>query len=255
MKLKQNIRTETTIKTAVILAAGRGTRLEEMTDALPKCLIEVGRKTLLERMLIQLDGLGIQSIVLVVGYQAEKIVRKIGSTFGRLKITFVHNEEWATTNNVLSLYLAADYLLTPFLLLESDLIFESGALESLNSLNAIAIDHFEEFMNGTVVSLSDSGVVNRMYLKCSSNRPSELSELYKTVNIYTLDADDFHSFVVPILKELLDEGRLDVYYELAFERAIERELISFKAIDFKTLKWVEIDDQDDWQRAKRIFQN
>jgi choline kinase len=241
------------LKTAVILAAGRGTRLEKMTDFIPKCLIEVGGNSLLERMLTQLEAIEIQTVVIVVGYQADKIIQKIGHTYGDLKIIYVQNEQWETTNNVLSLYLATDYLKTPFLLLESDLIFESSALESFTSNNSMAVEQFKNFMDGTVVSLSDLNNVIQIYLKSSVDRPTDLGKLYKTVNIYSFVGSDFKNFIVPILKELLDEGRLDVYYELAFERALQRGLIKFKAIDFKDYKWAEIDDQKDWIRAQNIF--
>jgi choline kinase len=95
--------------------------------------------------------------------------------------------------------------------------------------------------------------VIQIYLKSSVDRPTDLGKLYKTVNIYSFVGSDFKNFIVPILKELLDEGRLDVYYELAFERALQRGLIKFKAIDFKDYKWAEIDDQKDWIRAQNIF--
>jgi len=241
------------LKTAVILAAGRGTRLEKMTDFIPKCLIEVGGNSLLERMLSQLKAIEIETVVIVVGYKNEKIIEKIGDEYGKLKIIYVKNEQWETTNNVLSLYLATDYLKESFLLLESDLILDSRALETFKPNNSMAVEKFKNFMDGTVVSLSDFNNVNQIFLKSSIERPTDLSKLYKTVNIYSFNGSDFQNFIVPILKELLDEGRLDVYYELAFERALKRGLISFKAIDFKDYKWTEIDDQKDWMRAQKIF--
>ncbi|TVQ46286.1 MAG: phosphocholine cytidylyltransferase family protein [Saprospirales bacterium] len=240
-------------QTAVILAAGRGTRLEEMTDYIPKCLIQVGGQRLLDRMLTELENTGIQEVILVVGYQSEKIISLIGNTFGKMKITYVINSDWETTNNVLSLYMAVDQIKTSFFLLESDIILENGALATLDVSNTMAVEKYKEFMDGTVVTLNDSITVKKMYLKSTPNRPTDLSEIYKTVNIYSFNLADFQEAIVPALKELLDEGRLGVYYELAFARAIDRGLINFKAIDFGRIKWAEIDDQKDWKRAQQMF--
>lgn len=240
-------------KTALILAAGRGTRLEEMTDNLPKCLIEVGSQSLLIRMLKELEEVGIQEAILVVGYQAEMIMKLVGDAHGEMKISYVINSEWETTNNVFSLYLAVEKIKSSFLLLESDLILESGAFELFDSSNAMAVDKYSDYMDGTVVALTETNIVSDMFLKSSFDRPDDLSDFYKTVNIYSLKYDDFHKTIVPILKELLDEDRLDVYYELAFARAINRGQIQFKAIDFEKLTWAEIDDQEDWKRAQQMF--
>ncbi len=253
MNLDAKNKSGKTLQTAVILAAGRGTRLEEMTDYIPKCLIEVGGQRLLDRMLTELDNIGIREVILVVGYQADKIMDLIGDAFGKMQITYVINSDWKTTNNVLSLYMAADKIKTSFLLLEADLIFEPNALSSFHASNTMAVDKYAEFMDGTVVVLDESAVVKKMYLKSSPDRPTDLSGLYKTVNIYSFYLPDFQEAIVPALKELLDDGRLDVYYELAFARAIDRGLIDFKAINFKGVKWAEIDDQKDWKRAQQMF--
>lgn len=241
------------INTAVILAAGRGTRLKSMTDYTPKCLIEVGNQSLLERMLSQLDACDFKTVYIVVGYQFQKIIDKFGQSFGNINIKYIVNKQWETTNNVLSLYLVTEYLKSSFLLLESDLIFDSNAIEVFSTTNLIALEKYKSYMDGTVVSLNKNDYVNKMFLNSTPGRPKDLSSLYKTVNIYSFDVNDFQNEVVPILKEILDEGRLDVYYELAFERAIKRGLIKLKAIHFKKYKWAEIDNQEDWLRAQKMF--
>jgi choline kinase len=245
--------TQSKIRTAVILAAGRGARLRRLTDQRPKCLLEIAGTSILERMLDQLQASGIENVILVVGYRAERIEEKIGPERGGMAITYVRNEHWENSNNVLSLQLAGRHLKTSFLLLESDLVFDQGALRQFGPHNAMAVDHYQDYMDGTVVKISGQGAVEAMYLKSTPNRPADLSALYKTVNIYSFDLADFTNILYPILGEILDQGLLDAYYELAFARAIARQLIDFKIVDFHPFKWVEIDDQDDLKRAERLF--
>jgi len=241
------------LKTAVILAAGRGSRLEVITDEIPKCLVEVDGRSLLERMLDQLESIGIETVIIVVGYRAESIHERIGETWGKMSIQYVLNTAWANTNNILSLFLAIDYLNFSFLLLESDLILDDDALAEFGPFNGIGIESFKGHMDGTVVSLSDSGNLSRMYLNSSPDRPKDASNLYKTVNIYSFNIKSFKEFVVPILKDIVHTGRLDVYYEIAFAVAIERKFVSFRTIDFESYKWVEIDNVSDLNRAQFIF--
>lgn len=245
---------EKSIHTAVILAAGRGTRLEEMTEFLPKCLIEVHGKSLLERMLDQLNENGFKKVIIVVGYKSEKIVERIGFCYKNIHLTYVENKYWETTNNVLSLYLAENSIKEDFILLESDLILADQAFMKLKQTNLMAVETYQSFMDGTVVDLDENNKVKAMYLKSSPNRPLQLDKLFKTVNIYSFKVEEFQFVIVPILKEILDEGKTNVYYELAFERAIAKGLINFEAINFGIFKWAEIDNQEDWRRASALFE-
>ncbi len=245
---------QSSIKTAVILAAGRGSRLENITDDLPKCLVRVNGETLLKRMLSQLNELQIENVILVVGYKYDQIKNVIGSSYGDLKIDYVLNTDWATTNNVYSLYLTVDKISSNFLLLEADLIFEKHTLKPLmDSLNTMLVDRYQSFMDGTVVSLKPSGEVNQMFLKSSSIPSQDSMSLYKTVNVYSFDFKDFKNIIVPHLQALLDNGHLNVYYELAFGMAIQNNQIQFQSLNLESKTWAEIDDKSDLERAEALF--
>src|SRR5690554_2403823 len=115
---------------ALILAAGMGKRLKELTRDSAKCMVKVNQKTLIERMLYQLDRLKLREIVIVVGYKADRLISYINSLDIQTPITFVTNDIYYKTNNIYSLYLARDYLLKDdTLLLESDLIFSDTLLK------------------------------------------------------------------------------------------------------------------------------
>ena len=117
---------------AIILAAGMGKRLKDLTNDNTKCMIKVNGVTLIERMLKQLDELNLNQIVIVVGYQAQKLIEYISNLSIKTNIVYVTNDIYNRTNNIYSLYLAKEYLTKDdTLLLESDLIFEDKALERL----------------------------------------------------------------------------------------------------------------------------
>ena len=117
---------------AIILAAGMGKRLKELTKNNTKCMVEVNGITLIERTLRQLDELKLNQIIIVVGYESQKLINYINTLNINTSIIFINNDTYDKTNNIYSLYLAKDYLIKDdTLLLESDIILEDGILESL----------------------------------------------------------------------------------------------------------------------------
>ena len=96
---------------AVILAAGMGKRLKELTQDVTKCMIKVNGVTLIERMLSQLDALSLSRIVIVVGYQSERLISFIKTLDIKTPIIYVENSVYDKTNNIYSLYLARESLI------------------------------------------------------------------------------------------------------------------------------------------------
>ena len=245
---------ENQIETGIILLAGRGSRLEELTDNKPKCLVEVNGLPIIHRILDELALLNIKKMILVVGYLAEQIKNYVGDEWGGMKIEYVNNEDWDQTNNVVSFYMALDRINTNFLLLEGDIVVSKNALKSFTDLNMMAIDEYKDYMDGTVVKLSDNNkIVEKFYLKSSPGRPDNLKGFYKTVNIYSFDYNDFFQHIEPHLKEIIDQDKVNSYYELAFAKAVNSNEISFKPLNFHNKKWAEIDDQKDLQYAEKLF--
>src|SRR5687767_11758946 len=95
---------------AVILAAGSSTRLRPFTDHLPKSLLPVAGCAMLERSLHHLTMAGVREVVLVTGFQADKLTAKVSQWFPRLSVTAINNDAYASTNNGYSLMLAASEL-------------------------------------------------------------------------------------------------------------------------------------------------
>ncbi len=112
---------------AIILAAGMGRRLGEMTRENTKCMVEVNGTKLIDRLLGQLSGLGLSRVIIVVGYQGQKLIDYIGHRYdNKLKIEFAENSIYDKTNNIYSLSIVKKQLQEDdTLLIESDLIFSN----------------------------------------------------------------------------------------------------------------------------------
>lgn len=155
---------------AVILAAGMGRRLGKLTSSNTKCMIRVNGTTLIERMLGQLEQLSpaLKRIVLVTGYEGEKLRNYVSSLGVSIPIEYVNNSLYASTNNIYSLFLARDYLLKDdTLLFESDLIFEDAVVETLFRApypNLALVAKFESWMDGSVVTLDEENNIKQWEL-------------------------------------------------------------------------------------------
>ena len=127
------------VRTALLLAAGLGSRLGPLTEALPKCLVSVSGVPILERLVRALDSHGFERLVIVTGYRAETIRAYLGERFGGISVEYVVSPLFATTNNIYSLWLARRLIDEPFLLVESDVVFDEHLLEPLLQPDRIAV--------------------------------------------------------------------------------------------------------------------
>lgn len=140
-----------------MLAAGMGRRMKKYTKNHTKCMIEVGGKTLLERVVEALTEAGITKLIMVIGYEAEALQDYIEKKHFSIEIEYVYNEEYATTNNIYSLYMAREWLTKDdTILLESDLVFEKGIIKDIvdsKEKNIVVAAKYEQWMDGTMVLL------------------------------------------------------------------------------------------------------
>lgn len=117
------------VRTAVILAAGNGTRLAASSE-LPKPLVSIAGAPLLGHVLSRLERSGIQEVSIVIGYRGEEIRSRFGSTWGDLSLRWIENPHFELGNG-LSLLAAAGQIVSDFLLLMADHLFQSDTLENL----------------------------------------------------------------------------------------------------------------------------
>ena len=141
------------ITTALLLAAGTGSRLRPLTHDAPKCLTDVNGTTILERLLRSLAEQGIKHLVVVVGHLEGCIRDVLTSSIWGLTIQYISCPNYRTTNNIYSLWLARNAIQEPCLLVECDLIFDAVLLEDMLEPGKIAVSRILPWMNGTTVAL------------------------------------------------------------------------------------------------------
>ena len=241
---------------AIILAAGMGRRLGELTDDNTKCMLEVNGTRLIHRTLDNLTEVGIKRVVLVVGYKAENVKRLIGDRYKDIDIVYVENKIYDKTNNIYSLFLAREYLLEKdSLLLESDLIFESSVLRKIvenRYPNIALVDKYESWMDGTVVTLDEENKIEEFLTK-DKFKYSDINRYYKTVNIYKFSKDFSATHYVPFLEAYCHALGNNEYYEQVLKVITLLDESPLRALPLNGEKWYEIDDIQDLDIASCIF--
>ena len=241
---------------AIILAAGMGRRLGELTKNNTKCMVEVNGVKLIDRVLTYLSHLNLKRIVIVVGYKAENLVNYIENQYGNLNIEFVENPIYDKTNNIYSLALAKDkFKEDDTLLLESDLIYEESMLRLLvdNQQPDLAlVAKYEKWMDGTMVTIDDDcNILN--FISKKEFKQSEVDKYYKTVNIYKFSKSYINNQYLPLLEAYCQMKGNNEYYEEVLRVLTMIDKSSLKALTIGDEKWYEIDDIQDLDIAETIF--
>lgn len=241
---------------AIILAAGMGKRLGELTRNNTKCMIKVNGQTLIDRVIGQLMKLNINRVILVVGYKAENLKNYILSKNYNLKIEFIENEIYDKTNNIYSLALAKKKLQEDdTLLIESDLIFEDGILSGLineSYPNLALVAKYEPWMDGTMVSIDHENKITGLIPK-KSFKYSDINNYYKTINIYKFSKKFSKDCYVPFLEAYSKAMGNNDYYEQVLKVITILDNVNLKALPIGNEKWYEIDDVQDLDIAETIF--
>ena len=242
---------------AIILAAGMGKRLGEYTRENTKCMVPVNGIRLIDRLLEQLSGLSLNKVVIVVGYEGQKLIDHIGSRYnGRLKIEFIPNPIYDRTNNIYSLSLAKKELCDDdTILLESDLIFDDGLLKLIldNPLpNLALVSKYETWNDGTMVKLDeDNNIIS--FITKDAFQYSETDSYYKTVNVYKFSKEFSRTKYVPFLEAYSTAVGNNEYYENVLRILSFLNSHDLKALPITNEKWYEIDDKQDLDIAEALF--
>lgn len=241
---------------AIILAAGMGKRLGELTKNNTKCMVEVDGVRLIERALRILDRKNLNRIILVVGYQHENLMSFVNSLGIQTQIEFIINEVYDKTNNIFSLSLAKEQMTEDdTLLLESDLIFEERLIDMLleDKRDSLAlVDKFESWMDGTCIVVDqDNNITDFIPGKLLQYREKE--QYYKTVNIYKFGADFSKNVYVPFLEAYAKVMGNNEYYEAVIKLILLLDKNTMKAKRLQGELWYEIDDIQDLDIAQTLF--
>lgn len=242
------------VRTAVLLAAGLGSRLAPLTDAVPKCMVSVSGMPILGRLVRCLDGYGFERLVVVTGYKSDLIHAYLGEVFGGIAVEYVVSPVFETTNNIYSLWLARDLIDEAFLLVESDLVFDEDLLEPLLRPDRIAVSRQLPWMSGTTVTLDAEGMVNAFFPAppgiYGAHRTD--SDHFMAVNICSLSRDTWRE-VRRRLDQHVTAGQTGCFYETVFAEMTADGCMTAEAVIFPTERWYEIDAVVDLQAAELLF--
>ena len=241
---------------AIILAAGMGKRLGEYTKNNTKCMVPVNGVPLIDRVLNQLSSLKLSRVVIVVGYEGQKLIDYIGNEYNGLKIEYIFNSIYDKTNNIYSLALAKEKMQEDdTLLLESDLIFDDRLFSLVVDNpcpNLALVAKYEAWMDGTMVQIDDErNIVN--FVPKEAFRHEQADSYYKTVNIYKLSKEFSANRYVPFLEAYMKAIGNNEYYENVLRILSFLDCKDLKALPITDEKWYEIDDKQDLDIAEALF--
>ena len=237
------------ITTALLLAAGTGSRLFPLTQNSPKCLTLVNDKSILERLINNLKKQGFKRLVIITGHEKDCIMDYLGEKSGDICIEYIHSPLYKTTNNIYSLWLARNIIKEPFVLFESDLVLNSTLLDDMVYPNRMAVALMQPWLNGTTVTVDKANMVTQ-FQEGTTETYSDIR--YKTVNIYSFSLLSWEA-IVKQLNEYITNGSVNCYYETVLSEMVDNKSLTFKSVSFDHKPWYEIDNIEDLAEAELLF--
>ena len=234
----------------VILAAGMAKRLRPLTDTKPKCLLEVGGKTLLQRTVDAMATAGINEFAVVTGYRGNMIRDFLTIHYPQFTIRFLDNVDYANNNNIYSLWMAGQIVRgQAFLLMDSDILCDPAAVVRIASEPeaALAVNRHELGEEEMKVVVDNQMRITEISKTC---RPEDA--MGESVGIEKMTANYSEALFRELDQMILQEGLIDIFYERAFERLIPQGH-TFRVIDTTDYFSYELDTPEDLQRAQELM--
>ncbi|RIX44752.1 MAG: phosphocholine cytidylyltransferase family protein [Rhodocyclales bacterium GT-UBC] len=232
---------------AIILAAGRGSRMKNLTDERPKCLVELHGKALLDWQLEALRGAGIEEIAIVTGYKRELLA-------GRGLVEF-HNTRWAETNMVSSLACAEAWLRAePCIVSYSDIFYSASAVQALmNSQASLAVTYDPNWLQLWTKRFGDPlldaetfRLTPSLTLAEIGNKPASVEEVQgQYMGLLRFTPEGWQE-VLNVRATLTSELRDKMHMTGTLQRIIEAGRVPVSAIPY-TGEWGEVDTTEDLQ--------
>lgn len=238
---------------AIILAAGMGTRLESVSGGIPKCMVKVGRIPLIDRMIERIGETEIEEVIVVTGHRADELRAHIASIDHALakSAVFVHNDRYADMGNFYSLLVAEEAVDgTSFVKLDGDVLMDKDILPRLIATKgaaALAVDcrtgMGEEEMK---VRVDADGRMTEL-----NKRMDPGVAIGEYIGVDRVDAELCEA-VFNKLREMIELGETNEYYERAYERLMQSGT-RFAVADVTGCQWTEIDDDNDLKTAEKML--
>lgn len=233
---------------ALILAGGQGERLKPLTDDLPKSLIKIGQKTILEIIIDSLVNQGVKKMVFLLGYQGKAIQKYVKNNYNNLKTVFVFDppEKPASSSYIYSMWYGRKYLKNDDLLyIHGDIFCDPILIERI-----IKSSHSGALVNKTIVSEKDfnaeieEGLIRKIGVSVSGKQRGFCLPVYKFLK------DEFGIWMKKI-EEYIKKGRIDCYAENALNEVTDK--IKLYPVYFDKEMGMEIDDFEDLRKAKSFL--
>lgn len=231
---------------AILLAAGIGSRLHPLTQNKPKTLVKVNGVPILKRAVEALLKNGIRDIVICCGCGADQLVEYCSRTFPGTPISFVHNERYAATNNMYSLFLARGHLTDDTLILNGDVVFEEGIAAALRDKpgNWVAVEkgrYREESMKVTV---------REGHIRSISKKIPPEAAYGCSLDIYKFGKESLPALVREMEKIIVGGKDLNQWTEVMLDRLFQTDELAARPLDINPARWYEIDDLADLSLAE-----
>lgn len=231
---------------AIILAAGRGVRLGPLTESIPKCLLKIGDKTILERQLKQFCSNGIKEFVLIVGYKKEQIKEEIKNLALPIKTYFIENEIYDKTNTIYSLWLAKEQAKEGFILISGDVVSDENIIKALVSYegNVMVVDDNKKLGEEEMKVIIEDSKIKKIGKEL---KPENSHGEYTSILKFSEEASQV---LFKELERFVNRNEINVYYEDAFCNIFDK--VNIGILKTEKRRWTEVDFLKDYEEAKNI---
>lgn len=235
---------------AIILAAGRGRRLASLTKDIPKCLIQLKERSIIERCLDRLKTSGIKEVVIVVGYKKDKVINLIGDSYNGLKIKYIENKIYDKTNCIYSLWLAKEEAKEGFIVINSDTLFDENILKNLvksKYKDAAVVDDMKIRLDEDAMKVTiENGVITEI----AKETPFENTHAH-AIGLYKFSSEGANVYFEEI-EEMIKKGIFDVHHMVPMNKFVKKQ--SLNAVSTNGLGWIEIDTPNDLKNSEVIVE-
>ena len=236
------------VTTAVIMAAGLGSRFGKMTETMPKGFIEVGGQSMVIRSIETLIASGIKRIIIGTGYKKEAY-EALQKQYPQIECVF--SPRYAETNSMYTLWNCREVIGNDdFILLESDIIYSQNAITELQEdkhPDIMLITPVTKFQDQYYVEYDENGTLTR----CSTNK-EEINVKGELVGIHKLSSDFYHRLCEEYEKIASDKPKLGYEYQLLW---MSQHVSPVYVLNSSDVKWYEIDDENDLRYAENLISN
>jgi choline kinase len=234
---------------AIILAAGLAKRLRPLTDNIPKCMLKVGEKTILEMTLDNLLKNDIEEFIMVTGYMENMIKDFTAKKYPDLNITYITNSDYENNNNSYSLWMTLDHIFGDCILLDSDILFDYRIISKLLSSshsNCLAVKTGHDLGDEEIKVIIDNS--NKILHIGKLLHPAE--SFGESIGIEKFSCSFFNKLGEVLERKIVLEKNVNEFYEASFQELYDKGNAMY-AVDVSEYKCMEIDFPEDLEKAEK----